>query len=98
VELQSENFAQSCGIAKNIVIGLSCGRIRLNNSRFPSAPVKSQHDGNEKCTKCPDVAASPHQAKVNRSLYILVVTRSSLWTDWKLRKFVLRADDGQPGT
>ena len=30
--------------------------------------MKSQHDGNKKCTKCPDIAASPHQAKLIRSL------------------------------
>jgi hypothetical protein len=66
VELESENFAQSCGIGKNIMSGLWCSRTGLNSSRFTSAPVKSQHHGNKKCAKCPDVAASPHQAKLIR--------------------------------
>jgi hypothetical protein len=67
--------------------GLSCSRTRLNSSRFTSTAVKSQHCGNKKCANCPDVAASPHQAKLNINLYVVVVTRSSLWAGRKLRKF-----------
>ena len=69
MELQSESFAQSCGIWKNTVIGLARSRTRLNNSCLTSATMKSQHDGNEKCTKCPDIAASPHQVKVNTRVH-----------------------------
>lgn len=61
------------------MIDFSRSRTRINNSRFTTTPVKSQHGGKKKRANCPDIAASPHQAKLNISLYVLVVARCSLW-------------------
>jgi hypothetical protein len=83
MEPQSESFAESCGIWKNTLIGLARSRTRLNNSCLTSAPMKSQHNGDEKCTKCRDIAASPHQAKVNTKAHgcrYQAITRFDLLT------------------
>jgi hypothetical protein len=55
------------------MIGFSRSRTRINNSRFTSTPVKSQHAGKKKRANCPDIAAPWHQAKLSINLYVLIV-------------------------